>query len=214
MDFNSIKISEDLSQDSHSAVEAAEFADLQKQLRIHAKKYNRTMIVAPQMSKEAANPVSQMEYNARLYALLHIIRNPEKADTRYPLADAWKELYPHIPYNDKATNWNISKQDRTTIVDLLKELGMYKRFVCDSTKAVIQRVSDYYKTQRIVMLEEKVRTLELQLVDNGDILYRGITIKRLTRVYKAQIGDFVLEARHGTFDKMDDFLKQIDKNLA
>ena len=214
IDFNTLDTGEDLSTDSHSAVFTAERLRLEKELRILAQTHGKKLLSKPMFSREAANPVTQLEYNTRLYTLLHIIRNPELTEQRNPLADTWKTTYTHVPYNDKATNWNISKKDRESIVTLLKELGMYKRFVCDSVKSVIERVTDYYKTQKISMLEEKVRTLELRLEDNGNIWYRGVEIKKLARVYKVVIGDFELSTRHGTFEKMDDFLKQVDKLLG
>ena len=214
MDFNTLYTGEDLSTDTSSAVFAAERLRLEKELRILAKTHGKKLLSTPMFSREAVNPVTQLEYNTRLYTLLHIIRNPELTEQRYPLADTWKSTYTHVPYNEKATNWKLSKKDREAIVTLLKELGMYKRFVCDSVKSVIDRVTDYYKTQKISMLEEKVKTLELRLEDNGNIWYRGVEIKKISRVYKVVIGDFELSTRHGTFDKMEDYLSQIDKLLG
>ena len=211
IDFNNLDTGEDLSKGpSQSAVRDSDIAAYLKAGRILSKKHG--MKVSTFVSREAANPVSQVEYSTRLYTLMHIIKNPELTELKNPLAETWQKNYT-LPYNDKATNWGFGAKDRETIVTLLKERSMYKRFVCDSVKAILLRVSDYYKTNKIMLLQEEVRTLQLKLVDNGDILYRGVTIRRLAREYKAQIGDFVLTARHGTFDKMDEFLKQIDRNI-
>lgn len=183
-------------------------------------KFGKAPISDVRLPRIAKNEVTQLEYDARLYSLLHIIRNPELTDDKTPLATAWRQLYAHISYNKYATNWKISKHHREVIKDALKSAGMYKRFAIDSVAAVINRVSTHYNTQRRLEMEKEnselkkeLRELRLLIEDSGDMVYRGVTIKKLSRTFKVEVGDFTLETRHGTFDKLDEFLRQVDKLL-
>jgi hypothetical protein len=213
IDFNNIEIGEDLSKDSHSAVEAQEFMDLQKQLRIHAKKYNRKIISDVQMSRDATNPITSEQYNARLYTMMHIIRNPEYSNKRYPLKDTWSELYT-IPYPEKMTSTPWSKNHRDKLKELLKSEGMYKHVEYSKTRHFVERVNAHYMSNKVLKLEAKITALELQLSDSGNIWYRGIEIVRQSRHFKVEVNGNTFTTRHGTFDKLLEFLKQIDERLS
>jgi len=163
-------------------------------------------------------PKTQDEWNARLYSLLTIIRQPERVDKAYPLSNTWKELYPHIPYNGKATNWAISEKDTATIINLLKELGMYKRFSCSSVKNVIALVTDFRKTQIIkeqaAMIEEqsdKLKQYELLVDPESDsIWYKGHEIKRLSREYSVNVGGIKMTIPLKGIDKLFVICQHID----
>ena len=215
MDFNNIDIGEDLSavtqaskQATHDEIIARHTAALAKELHQQGGK----LIQRPQAARVAVNPVSQMEYNSRKHALLNIIRNPELSAARYPLAESWRQISKE-PYNDKATNWKISKHDATDIVALMKELGVYKRFKLAGAASIIAIVKDYYQSQQINILKERIKTLELMISDTGSIWYSGVEIQRHTRQFKVVVHGTVLTTRHGTFDKLLDFLRQIDEKL-
>lgn len=185
-----------------------------EELRKELHQQGSKLIIAPTAARVATNPVSQMEYDCRKYALLNIIRNPELTESRYPLADSWKTLYPHIPYNDKATNWPLSKMDRKELISVMKEEGVWKHTELTRVKHFIERVHTYHLANKVIELEHRVKVLELQLADNGNIWYKGVEIIKLARTFKVVIGETVLETRHGTFDKLFEFLRQIDERLS
>jgi len=216
-------LGEDLSTENNQAERDAWQAEQEARIRKESlQKFGVMPISKVILPRVAANPVTQQEYNCRLYALLNIVRTPELSDARYPLSESWQALYPNIPYNSKATNWKISKKDSLTILNLMKELGVYKRFRMDGVASVVREVHRHHQTQEIERMtneleqkDEHIRKLEL-LINNesGNMTYRGVKITRLARTFKAEMGDFVLTTRHGTFDKMNQFLEQIDKLLA
>lgn len=166
----------------------------------------------------AANPVGQEEWNARLYSLTAIIRQPERTDVAYPMATTWKELYPHIPYNGKATNWKISGKNKELIKNLLVELGMYKRISMDTVKDVIAVVKDFRKTQIIkeqaAMLKAQdatIRKFELMVdTTSNNFWYKGHEIKRLTRKYSVNVGGIDMSVPLNGIDKLFDIFAHID----
>ena len=191
-------------------IQARHMLAMKKELHMHGGK----VLNDAQLVHEAVNPVSQQEYNCRKFALLNIIRNPELAESRYPLADSWKALYPHIEYNDKATNWKLSKKDREDLIAEMKKEGVWKHTELTRVKHFIERVRTYYLANKVIELEKRVKTLELQLADNGNIWYNGVEIVKLARTFKVVVGETTIETRHGTFDKLFEFLGQIDERLA
>ncbi len=216
MDFQSYNHEESvqekqaIKQATYDEIVARHTLALQKELGNNGGK----LISRPQAARVAVNPVSQMEYNCRKYALLNIIRNVELSETRYPLADSWRTLYPNIPYNEKATNWNLSKGDREELIAVMKEEGVWKHTELTRVKHFIERVHTYHLANKVIALEKRVKTLELQLADNGNIWYRGVEIIKLARTFKVTIGEVVIETRHGTFDKLFEFLTNIDARLS
>tara|TARA_R110002020_G_scaffold392080_1_gene602418 strand:- start:260 stop:907 length:648 start_codon:yes stop_codon:yes gene_type:complete len=215
MDFTNIDLGEDLGTEHNQVERDAWQAEQEARIRKESlQKFGVAPISKVQLPRVAANPVTQQEYNTRLFTLLNIIREPKRAANRYPLSDTWKELYPMIPYNDKATNWKISKKDAETIINEMKAHGVYKRFRMDGVASVIARVKEHYQTTRINELEDRVTKLELMLSEDGSVWYKGIEIKRLARTFQATIGDSVISTRHGTFDKMSAFLADIDKLIV
>ena len=217
MDFDTLEVGEDLSAVTQKSKQAAldeivarHTASLRKELQYQGGK----LISNPQVNRVAVNPVSQMEYNCRKFALLNIIRNPELSESRYPLSDSWHALYPHIPYRDKATNWNISKHDKIELVAALKEAGSWKHVELTKVRHFIERVDSYYKTIKILALEKRIKTLELQLEDNGNIWYRGVEIVKVARTFRVVVDGVTFETRHGTFDKLFEFLSKIDNRLT
>jgi len=185
-----------------------------EEMRIELQQQGSKLVTRPMAARVATNPVSQMEYNCRKYALLNIIRNPELTESRYPLADSWKALYPEIPYNDKATNWPLSKKDREDLIATMKEEGSWKHTELTRVKHFIERIHTYHLANKVTELEHRVKVLELQLADNGNIWYKGVEIVKLARTFKVVVGETVIETRHGTFDKLFEFLGQIDERLA
>jgi len=186
MDWNTLEIGEDLTAVTQKSKQAAldeivarHTASLRKELQYQGGK----LVSNPQVNRVAVNPVSQMDYNCRLYALLNIIRNPELSIERYPLANSWKMLYPRIPYREKATNWNISKKDAATMKALMKELNVYRTvsIIEGGVKAVIIAMKDVHKTQ---VIEQQLQTIADQderiknyqfLMDGTEdrIIYKG-----------------------------------------
>ncbi len=217
-DFNTLDLGEDLTtrnrQAEIDAVVAQANVTLRKQLN---NQFGVKLINSAQAPRIAANPVSQQEYNCRLYALLNIIRNPELTEERYPLAHSWKTLYPAIAYNEKATNWKISKRDRETIKNLLKELKMYGRLAIESVKDVVGLVTDFRKTQVIqeqaAMLQEQdkqLKTYQMLVDDSDSIWYKGYEIKRLTRKYQVIAGGVELCVPLSGVDKLFNMLHTLD----
>ncbi len=190
-------------------IQARHMRAMRKELHMHGGK----VLNDAQLVREAANPVSQMEYNCRKFALLNIIRNPELSAVKNPLANSWKTLYPSIPYNIKATNWNIRKADREFLIEEMKKEGVWKHTELMKVQHFVDRVHTYYLANKVIDLEKRVKTLELQLADNGNIWYSGVEIVKLARTFKVVVGETTIETRHGTFDKLFDFLGQIDERL-
>lgn len=215
MDFNNAYIqesAEDIQKTkaaTHFEIQTRHMLAMKKELRLHGGK----VLYDAQLVRSALNPVSQMEYNCRKYALLNIIRNPELAARRYPLAESWKQVS-NEPYNDKATNWKLSKKDREDLIVVMKEEGVWKHTELTRVKHFIDRVNTYYLAHKVLELEKRVKTLELQLADNGNIWYKGVEIVKLARTFKVIVNETTIETRHGTFDKLFEFLGQIDKRLT
>ena len=214
MDFTTLELGENLAEENNQADrdawQAEQIARMNKE---SMRKFGVRPISTVQLPRVAANPVKQEEYNARLYTLKHIIRNPELTEQKYPLADTWKEVYPHIPYNGKATNWKISKLDAATLKQLMQDEGVYKKFRMDSVASILARVKAHYLSEKVLKLERRVSVLELQLADNGNVWYRGIELVKLNKTFKVTLNGVVMETRHGTFDKLFKFLEQIDERL-
>ena len=220
IDFNNIEIGEDLTaitqaskQATHDEIIARHTTALAKELHQQGGK----LIQRPQAARVAVNPVSQMEYNSRKHALLNIIRNAELSIVRYPLAESWRQIS-NEPYNDKATNWKISKHDAQDIIDEMKKLGVYKRFRMDGVASIITVVKDYYKTK---VMEEQAMTIKDQedklhkyevMFDKSseDIWYKGHQIKRLTRKYAVSIGGVDMSVPLNGIDKLFAIFKHID----
>ncbi len=217
MDFNLIELSED--QSKVAQVSKQENLDRilakhTKALSIDLKRAGGKLISRPQVGRVAVHPVTQTDYNCRKFALLHLIRNPQLTDARYPLANSWKSLYPHIPYNERATNWGLSKTDRQEIKDVMKAEGVWKHVELTRVRHIIDRVHTYYMENKVITLEKRIKVLELQLADNGNVWYRGIEIVKLARTFKVTVQGVTIETRHGTFDKLFEFLGQVDDRLA
>ena len=184
MDFTTLELGENLAEDvqqskqaTYDEIVARHTVAMSKEL-----KYNGGKLIAkPLAARVAKNPVTQTEYDCRLYALLNIVRNPELSIVKNPLASSWKALYPNIPYNDKATNWGFRDQHKDKIVDLMKELGVWRRFRWEGSKSVITIMKDIYKSSVIedqarVIAEQDERIQHYQfLMDNTDdrIIYKG-----------------------------------------
>lgn len=218
MDFDNIEIGEDLSevnnQADRDAWQAEQIARMNKE---SMQKFGVKPISTVQLPRVAANPVTQTEYNTRLYSILKIIENPELANERYPLATTWKKFY-KTPYNDKATNWKISKKDAATIIAKMKEEGVYKRFRMDGVASIIAVVKDFHKTMvikeqamTIKDQEDRLKAFELMLDPKStDIYYRGHHIKRLTRKYSVKIAGLEMTMPHNAIDKMFAVFAAID----
>lgn len=205
IDFNTLDTGEDLSKDSHSAVRASAEAELRKLARIFERTYGgKTNLF---ISKEAANPIKQDVYNARLYTLLHIIRNPKLAIQTYPLKQTWTNVYAHVEYNDKMTSIKLGKKDILQVKKLLKELGMYKKFSCVYVKDVVALVLDHYQKNRIQELEE-AQKLTLTLLADGNLDYNGNLFIKGSRDYVAK-DNKNSKIRHGVVDKLAEVLKEI-----
>lgn len=216
MDFNTFVPSEtpeDIT-DAKQAILDEIVARKTEELRIELHRQGSKLVTKPMAARAATNPVSQMDYNCRKYALLNIIRNPELTEERYPLADSWKALYPNIPYNDKATSWKLSTLDKEALRQELKDEGIYKRGTYNTVQDFLARIKTYHLENKVLKLEQRVKVLELQLADNGNIWYKGVEIIKLARTFKVTVGETVIETRHGTFDKLFEFLGQIDERLA
>lgn len=182
MDFNNLEIGENLAETNRQAEMDADIAKLNADARILMKsKYGVPLINTLQAPRVAVNPVTQEEYNCRLYALLNIIRNPELANDRYPLATSWKTMYPNIEYNDKATNWKFSKKDKDTVIEIMKELAVYRRFKFEGVSSVVTIMKDVHKTQVIeqqaqIIADQDERIKQYQFLMDGTedrIIYKG-----------------------------------------
>lgn len=207
MDFTTIETGENLStKDTHSAVEAQEFQDIQKQLRIHAKKYNRKIISDVFMSRDAVNPITSEQYNTRLYVLRYIIKNPSASDKRYPVKEVWQELYPQIEYPEKITSTPWSKAHKDNLKDLMKELGIWKHVEFSKTRHYIERVNAHYKDTRLSELTAEVEQLkEYVLVldkDSKDLWYKGHVIKRTSRELRTVVNGVKMSVPLKAIDKL------------
>jgi hypothetical protein len=213
IDFNTLETGEDLSKDSHSAVEAQEFAEANKKYRILCKKYNRTLIAPPMVSRDAVNPVTSEQYNARLYVVSHIIRNPELTDVRYPVRDTWNTMYPHIPYPDKITSIPWSKAHKIKLKDLMKEQGVWKHVEFSKTRHYIERVSSHYKDTKLANLEREISKLQEYVMvldkDSKDIWYKGHVIKRTSRELRTEVNGVKMTVPLKAIDKLFEIFDQI-----
>ena len=203
LDFNNIETGEDLSKDSHSAVRAADIAEYTKQGRILAKKHG--MKVSTWCSREAKNPLTQEQYNARFYTLCNMVRNTELADRQHAFSKTWKEIYPHVPYPEKITDRELWSEHKVKLKKLMQDEGVWRH-------SAHQKVSDYIDTctlshrnklllakdREISKLQEYVMVLDK---DSKDIWYKGHKITRTTRELRCTV--------HGV--KMAVPLKAIDK---
>ena len=215
MDFNNLELGDDLQTCNKQADMNAYIAEQNARMRKEMQQmFGQKLIIAAQAPIIAVNPVTQQEYDCRLYALLNIIKNPELSTERYPLASTWKKLYPHIPYNEKATNWKLSKKDRETLIAEMRVQGSYKYVELTRVRHFIERVHTHYLANQVIDLTKRIKVLELQQVDNGNIWYQGVEIVKLARTFKVIIGETSIETRHGTFDKLFEFLGQIDERLS
>ena len=203
IDFNNLDTGEDLSKDSQSAVRAADIAEYAKQGRILAKKHS--MKVSTWCSREAKNPLTQEQYNARYYTLRNMIRKPELADRQHAFSKTWRELYPQVTYPEKITDRDLWSEEKDKLKKLMKEEGVWRH-------AAHQKVSDYIDTctlfHRNKLLLEKDREIsrlkEYTMIidkDSKDIWYKGKKITRTTREFRCTV--------HGV--KMAVPLKAIDK---
>jgi len=205
IDFNNLDTGEDHSKaDSETLRATMLLAEWQKQGRILSKQLGRKIgsWVAPEGVK-----VGQDMYNTRLYALLYIVRNPELADVHGAFSKAWKEVAPHVTFNNKMTSKTIGAKDRARIKMLCKEEGIKHGFKCEFTNDVINAVKDHYKTQRISELEEQQK-LTLTLLADGNIDYNGILFLKGTRDYVATTRK-TTKIRLGVIDKLKEVLKEI-----
>ena len=207
MDFNNLETGEDLSKrDSHSAVEAQEFQELQKKLRIHAKKYNRKIISDVFMSRDAVNPITAEQYNTRLYVLRQIISNPELSGRRYPVKEVWAEFYPQVPYPEKITSTPWSKAHKDNLKDLMKDVGIWKHVEFSKTRHYIERVNAYYKDTRIGELVAEVEQLKEYVMvldkESKDIIYKGHIIKRTSRELRTVVNGVKMSVPLKAIDKL------------
>ena len=178
------------------------------------------LLHTPKAARVAAVPVTQTEYDCRLYSLLHIIRNLECTEHTYPLSTVWKELYPAIPYNDKATNWNISKVDKDKIVGLMKELKIYRRFKCDTVNDVLTILKLVHNERKLAdmskqLQEQENRIAKYEFMLNGaddTIVYRGhvLTYSSHERAYFIKLGDKKYKISKGNIEKLQLLFDTID----
>lgn len=167
--------------------------------------------------------VSQEMYIARMYVLKFIVNNPSVTESRTCVFDTWQELYPHLPYAKWVTNQLLGKRDKSELRVFLKDADIRKSGTLQTVSDVVRIVNIHYKQQKLNDLEldsqakdAKIRSLELKVTtdsvgDTRSIWYRGIEIKRLSRTYKARVGDLDVIHRHSTIDPLIGLLEGLDK---
>jgi hypothetical protein len=218
IDFNNLKTGEDLSVDNSSDVFNCEHQRLAKELRILCKQHGKKVILPAQVSREAKVSVPQIAYDTRLHTLLHIIRNPELTDRRYPLADTWKDNFPSVPYNSYATSWNISDLHKKKLIDELVKQDMYKRFRFSSIQDLIKFVYDYYKDTRYTRLEEQLEKANAKLAkyefiinhESQNMVYKGVEFKYTTRGWKANVGGIEVKIPTNAIQRLLSVFQMID----
>lgn len=204
IDFHSLDTGEDHSkEDSESLRAQTALAEWQKQGRVLSKTFG---IKTSSWVAQRGVKVGQDMYNTRLYALLHIVRNPDLADVHGAFKKAWEVVAPHVPFNNKMTSKTIGTKDRARIKVLCKEEGIKHGFKCEVVKDVIAAVKDHYKTQRINELEQK--QLTLTMLDNGNIDYNGILFIKGSRDYVATTRK-TSKIRLGVIEKLQEVLKEV-----
>ena len=158
------------------------------------------------------NKTPEQDYNCRLYCVLNMIKNPLLANRFGALSATWHELYEHIPYNQHMTSKNVSRRDNDTITKALKDAGMYKRFKFDSIGAVIRLIKQHAINTELQSLREanKLRSITLNLGDDGTIYYHDVEIHKLTRVYKVQIDGTSITMPHSSLEKLIALIDFID----
>ena len=158
------------------------------------------------------NKTPEIDFNCRLYSVLAIIDKPELANRNGALSATWKELYIDIPYNNHITSKFVSKRDKATITQALKDAGMYKRFKFDSIGAVIKLIKQHAINTELQELRDanKLRTVTLDIGDNGNLFYHGVEIHKLTRTYKVDIGGASIKMPHSSLDKLMTLIDFID----
>ena len=113
MDFSTLFTGEDLTAEAvnKSAVQAASEAEIQKAIRIHSKQFGCKAISNVMFAREAKNPISQTQYDTRLYVLKHIIRNPRVVKHTYPFKDDVDRVISTYTLPDKLTSLELSSKD-------------------------------------------------------------------------------------------------------
>lgn len=156
---------------------------------------------------------SQLDYDGRLYALLSIIDNPALSNRYDALKHAYELRHPDLTYNSKLTGLKISGKHHKMLIErcVLRGIKPPKKPIL--SKDYISVVKAHYVLTRITELEQENIKLKQLFYDTNSIWYRGIEIKRLTRLYKCTIGGLDITTGLATFDKLDIFLLQIDKLL-
>ena len=184
--------------------------DLNKQARVLEQQYNIKVMgnLSPVMKT-----TSQLDYNGRLYALLHIIDNPELSTKFGALKHAYELRHPELEYNSKLTGIRISAKHHILFKERMVFNGIKLPKKPQFIKDYIEVIKSHYMLTRMAALEVENTKLKQLLYDNNSIWYRGIEIKRLTRLYKCSIGGLDITTGLATFDKLDSFLLQIDKLL-
>ena len=183
---------------------------LNKQARILEQQYGIKIMgnLSPIMKS-----TTQLNYDGRLYALLSIIDNPILSNRYDALKHAYELRHPDLPYNAKLTSLKLSAKH----VKILNERCVLRSIKPPKkpthTKNYLDVIKTHYTLNRITELESENNKLKQLLYDNNSIWYRGIEIKRLTRLYKCNINGLDITTGLATFDKLDSFLLQIDKLL-
>jgi len=222
MDFTNLDLGEDLSKNNNQA--DRDVWQAEQQARIHKESLQR-FGVAPiskiQLPRVAENPVTQLEYNTRLYSILNMIWDTSHTEKTYPLADTWKELYPHVQYNPKATNWKISAKDTDRITKEMLDYGIKPKFrKIDGVRGVIDVITDAHKTniiseqaKKLALQDERIRNYEFLLDGVKDqIVYRGhvLPYSAKHRGYHLTLGGKKLVVSQKNVEKLQSVFDFID----
>lgn len=219
MDFTTLDIDENLEQHVLDVQKSKQdqatkiLAELNTQAAKRLGEIGMKLLQPAFANRVAKNPTTQEQYNARRFVIRAIIREPKRAVLRYPVKQTWEELYPNVPYWDKATSAPLQKFERQELKAFAKEQEVY-------TTMSLQNVQDFMAMVKLAHVTGQldIATTELKeyryLMDPeaNAILYRGHVLKYSTRerAYLLKLGNKTLKLTEGNVRKQQEVFAAID----
>ena len=162
----------------------------------------------------AKNPVTQEQYNARRFVIRAILREPQRALTRYPIKDTWAEMYKHVPYWDKATSAQLQQFERLELKEFSKEVGVYSRKPLKTVQDFILLAELAYKTEKLEAVTAQLQEYRYLMDKEANaIIYKGHILKYSSRerAYLLKLGTKTLKITEGNVRKQQEVFEAIDQ---
>ena len=217
MDFNNLELGEDLSVDvQQSKQKQADqiMAEMNAETAKRLKQIGMKLVQPAFANRVALKPVSQDQYNARRFVLRAILRDPQRALARYPMKEAWAEMYKGIPYWDKATSAQLQPFERAELKEFSKEVGTYSRQPLKTVQDFIRMAEMAYKTERLATVTAQLQEYRYLMDKEANaIIYKGHILKYSSRerAYLLKLGTKTLKITEGNVRKQQEVFEAIDK---